>query len=569
MLESEYAKQVFQVDSLPLASVTVFNDRAEVKRIVKAVLEHGVNEIAVENISKFAEENSIKVDRRGDAIIHEVNVHKKAFQGELQSPRLKILNEQKKGLNAERVRLDDKKGVLEKEIQVLDQMVCKAGGSLINKSDMEKQTFELNDDDLKSMTDFFEFYAKVSLEKRGSLRQCLEAIIVNNEKIRKIDAEINQIRNTSCFARNVTVLLECVENREVELDISYQVWHAKWRPSYDIRVFAGKNGQSVMKVAYYGRIEQNTGEDWLDAPIILSTARPALGGSIPELGTLNASFYEPPQPRPLIMKKKMRAFAVGIDAHDKDEEMKENAIAVAPLAQPVVTVDEATLSTTFTISRPATILSGSGEHSVTVTTLELDPIIAHETVPCKDTNVYVTASAVNTLLFPFLAGEASVYFGNSFVAKTNLKSVSPGEKFICSLGVDPAIRIIYKPAQSFSEQVGIIAKSVFKSHEQKLIVRNTKQTKILLTIRELIPKSTDEKIKIRLYSPELTQKQATDVKDDLLLNIGTKLDKNHNLEWTFDVGPNREIDLLIKWTIEHPNSEIVEFSELQSLQKLH
>lgn len=37
--------------------------------------------------------------------------------------------------------------------------------------------------------------------------------------------------------------------------------------------------------------------------------------------------------------------------------------------------------------------------------------------------------------------------------KSTMKTVSPGERFQCSLGVDPSITIEYKPAHIFSGQV--------------------------------------------------------------------------------------------------------------------
>lgn len=54
-------------------------------------------------------------------------------------------------------------------------------------------------------------------------------------------------------------------------------------------------------------IVQHTGEDWIDAPLVLSTAQPSLGGSIPELGTQIVKLYKPPpqvpvpQPGPRLM----------------------------------------------------------------------------------------------------------------------------------------------------------------------------------------------------------------------------------------------------------------------------
>jgi hypothetical protein len=95
------------------------------------------------------------------------------------------------------------------------------------------------------------------------------------------------------------------------------VYGASWKPSYDIRVFTNSNKpeeKSVMKVCiafivlhgeifvvylkiyYYGMITQNSGEDWTDAELMLSTATPSIGGVIPTLSTLTVGIYKPPPP---------------------------------------------------------------------------------------------------------------------------------------------------------------------------------------------------------------------------------------------------------------------------------
>lgn len=76
------------------------------------------------------------------------------------------------------------------------------------------------------------------------------------------------------------MVVEVSEAIAVELSIAYVVSRAKWTPRYDVRVYAA---DSMMKVFYYGVVQQSTGEDWLDAQLTLSTAQPAIGGAVPEL----------------------------------------------------------------------------------------------------------------------------------------------------------------------------------------------------------------------------------------------------------------------------------------------
>lgn len=80
-------------------------------------------------------------------------------------------------------------------------------------------------------------------------------------------------------------------------------------------------------------------------------------------------------------------------------------------------VFETSMSTMFSIAHPATILSGSSEHKVTIAVVDLTPTLFYESVPSKNADVFLLASILNESTIPFFAGQASVYFDNSLTAK--------------------------------------------------------------------------------------------------------------------------------------------------------
>lgn len=61
----------------------------------------------------------------------------------------------------------------------------------------------------------------------------------------------------------------------------YQVSQACWSPSYDVRVWVDDDEAPHLEIGYYGLVKQNTGEDWNNCSLILSTATPSVGGSPP------------------------------------------------------------------------------------------------------------------------------------------------------------------------------------------------------------------------------------------------------------------------------------------------
>jgi N-terminal domain of unknown function (DUF4140) len=117
----EANKVEMEVASLSVKHVTVYQDRAEVKRTLKASLKQGPNEVVVTKLSASIEQDSIRVEGRGAATISEVKYHEEfvrkeeevnAKQKELRK-KLDSLTEQRAVVEGEQARLLKQKSVLD------------------------------------------------------------------------------------------------------------------------------------------------------------------------------------------------------------------------------------------------------------------------------------------------------------------------------------------------------------------------------------------------------------------------------------------------------------------------
>jgi hypothetical protein len=104
---------------------------------------------------------------------------------------------------------------------------------------------------------------------------------------------------------------------EVELWLSYMTTGARWIPKYDIQLIPGKN---QVEVSFSGQVSQETGEDWNDVALILSTAVPSAATQVPRLSAWKLGAVErfiptpppvserlPPPPPPLSPAPKPQA----------------------------------------------------------------------------------------------------------------------------------------------------------------------------------------------------------------------------------------------------------------------
>ena len=90
-----------------------------------------------------------------------------------------------------------------------------------------------------------------------------------------------------------TVEVDVITAGDLEIELTYVVQNARWQPLYDLRL-AGAN----LEVTYLAQVAQNTGEEWGDVSLTLSTAQPALALLIPEL----EPWYIQPRMPPVTMQ---------------------------------------------------------------------------------------------------------------------------------------------------------------------------------------------------------------------------------------------------------------------------
>src|SRR5690606_32367320 len=84
-----------------------------------------------------------------------------------------------------------------------------------------------------------------------------------------------------------------------DLDLSYLVYDTGWTPSYDIRV---KDTKSMVNLSYKAEVRQNTGTDWNNVKLTLSTAMVNRQTVKPELFPQYLQFYE--ERPPVVMRAK-------------------------------------------------------------------------------------------------------------------------------------------------------------------------------------------------------------------------------------------------------------------------
>ena len=63
-------------------------------------------------------------------------------------------------------------------------------------------------------------------------------------------------------------------------------------------------------------------------------------------------------------------------------------------------------------------------------------------------------------------------------------------------GVDPSVKVVYKPVKRFREETGLLSKNVIYTYKQVTEICNARSEPAVVTFKDQIPKSEDEKLKV-------------------------------------------------------------------------
>ena len=120
-------------------------------------------------------------------------------------------------------------------------------------------------------------------------------------KQRELDREIARLEQDKAqkppAKLEVRIELAASAATKATLRVSYAVRNARWAPLYDARLdTGGRDRKPALELVRRAEITQNTGEDWSDVALTVSTVRTARGGSAPDLNSLIVQYPPPLRP---------------------------------------------------------------------------------------------------------------------------------------------------------------------------------------------------------------------------------------------------------------------------------
>jgi len=515
-----------------IGAVTVYQDRAVVTRAANSELAAGEHELVLENLPASLQENSLQVSAKstGQATLLDVKVSD-VYQAATANERVRQIEAQIDKLVSRQAALDDEAAVLDNQRELILMMQRGA-------TEPAKDGARLTLDELKAIQTLSAESLATTL---AGLRRVAEQKTELEREMTALQTQLGLVRGESGRrTKTVTLRVNMARAGKLDLALSYAVAGARWTPAYDARL---RPADRNVDLGYFGVIRQNTGEDWKNVKLTLSTARPSLGGGAPTLRPWIIDVAAPPPPpRPVAAPAPA---AVQAEMHAKRapraSAMEDSAVLPEPEAEVIevstAQVQNAATSASFQIKNPATLLSDNTTQRVAIATAKLPAALQYQSTPGLRETVYLTAQASNNTDFPFLAGPLNTFLDDAFVASGAMKAVMPGEKLELALGADDGISIKRQLVNRYTESTGFSGSGKRVTYEYKITVKNNKATKEQVSFTDRLPISRNEKIVVKLLSPS---------------ERDIKREEDGKLVWEWELEPGKSRETVLKFSVDYP-----------------
>ncbi len=503
----------------PITGVTVFRDGARVQRGGAVPLPPGPQTVVIGDLPAGVDPASVRVAARGpDLALLDVEVHRRYGTDPRREETARLRSEVDRCRDVVQA-LDDEETAEQARLDFAGYLSEAAATALARAVSFGRASH----DDLSQMA------GHLSADTAGALGRRREISARRRAARRELEAAEARLATAEKRAGHgvtfteVSATLEASAATSAEVEFSYHVPGASWRPLYDLAL----EGGGRLAVSYLAEVTQQTGEDWPAVELVLSTTRRGRHERLPELDPWYIGRARPVPPQPAKMMARSAALPPGAAV----------PAAQIPEAVPVAAEPgESGAGVAYRVQRPLAVPADGGPHKTMVARFALDAALDHLAVPAMAPEAYLRATVTNTSPLLLLPGPARVFHGTRFVGETALETVAAGEEFELQLGVDDQIRVERRlRRRSTSKAVIGGTRTIDVAYE--ITVENHRASQTRVSVHDHVPVSTDGDIKVRLRETSPDPAGHNDLGE---------------LTWELPLEGGQAATIRYRFTVEHP-----------------
>lgn len=540
-----------------IENVTVFITGGEVHRKASVNLETGRNKLIFTQISTVVDNKSIQFS--GSTPLNLVSVSSEVDYISIheQNPRIRNLRDSLQILRDDITEFQNEKSAYLAEKQLMDK-------NNAIKGDQQNLSVE----ELKAMGEYF----------RTRMMAINKTIAGYDRKIREKNQRINRYQNQltelnyreSVKSNQIIVIVDSDKRQSVDLDLKYIVSNCGWQANYDL---LASNIKDKITLKYKAKVYNNTGNDWSDVNLFLSTSDPNLSASAPELSPWylnysslqninsdNSTGYEYVVPQNRAYKKYYQNVSApqitqnldGLNFEGDFGGAVQSGITNPEANIRFTNIEVSQLSTTFDIAKKYTIPSDSKPYLVEITEHNLEATFSHKAVPKLDKDAFLLANIVGWESLDLVPGPTQVYFSDLFVGQSYINTSNVSDTLRLSFGRDLKIPVSRKLVEEFSDKK-VVGSNRKDQYTYSIVVKNNRDIPVSLNLYDQVPISQDSDISVIVNETSAAEYNETTGKLTWKVNLNPGESKNYKISFTIKYPKNKSIRVKKYRTISCPS----------------
>lgn len=513
-------------------AVTVFPDGASVTRRFAVDVPAGEHVLILSDLPAAADPGSLRVAGVGLARAGEGRLTVGAVDARQPRPTERpdpALVRRLEALRDERVLLDDRIAA--------ERMRKRAAEALVAPSTLAAGDRGLNVDEARQA---MAAALEETLAADRAIREAEQRQRGLDRQIAEVEAALRAQPPRQLEAR---VSVETSAPFRGDLILTYAVRGARWAPVYDARLTT-TGPKPSLELVRRAEVTQQTGEDWTDVALTVSTVRVARGGGAPRLPPLVVRFDEG------------RAAAVARESAE-DARLRSVMPAPAPTTQQEQSIgsgrvqeaeavaDATGFQASFAIPGRSTIASGQVARALRIDTSAIEPQLVSRAVPSLDPTAYLEAQFRHAGAVPLMAGRIAVYRDGVFAGRYPLAAATRDDLVTIGFGPDDLVRIEHQVVRRTDGSAGIISSSRTEEQEFRVAVRNGAPSQRRIVIEDRMPVSEVQDIAVEPL-PGMTAPTGREVRG-----------RRGIVEWAFDLPAGGFNEIRHGWRLRWPSDRQV------------
>lgn len=499
-----------------VTAVTLYPGQASVTREEHATVKAGDGTIEIRNLPAGLMEHSLRVTVMGadGTMVREVNVASEQTT-EAQAQKLTELRNALQAVEDDIQSHDDAIRAWHYRLDLLDRYTRSEGEGEL-PANIAATADSLFDQASKSLSNI----RRIEQEKR--------LLVAEQDRLKRELASLNQ---TPKMVKNLAIGYSSTVAADVTVRLQYQTRNAGWNSAYEARLDTAANELGLIHQAV---VYQNTGEDWGNVALNLSTANPDVGGRLPDPAPWIIN--PPPRPEPMLGKAmEMDSMAMAPATRMPQEEQR---VAQAQTAN----LETTGLTQSYRIPGHVSLIDGTHGKHLTVSEFQLPAKVSRHLVPALSSLGYVFGEAKYGGEATLPAAQVTLYQDNQFIGQSWLDQTEPGETLAMSFGVDDKVTVEVVRESDQRGERGLISGQPYLERVTRYDVTNAHTGPIDLRVVERLPVSRHDDIQVTYQDITTPYQDSVD-------------DKPGIIAWDRVVAPGRTVTFRAGFEVRVPEGQ--------------